>query len=60
MTKTVDCLESYILIVQYNDKIEQFFLNNGEKEQICGSDTMVRRHMVRGHNDQIYFVETQG
>ena len=48
-----------IAIMQYSDCIVSASLNDrsGWKE-LCSPSDMVRRHLVRGYKDQVYFAET--
>ena len=48
------------LIMQYNDMISSASLCNKEVHDYCDPTAMVRRHLVRGYNDQIYYGETSG
>ena len=50
-----------MLVMQYNDVIVSASLNNKNHWQEWNTRTaMVRRHLIRGYNDQIYFAETVG
>ena len=46
--------------MQYNDIIASASLNNKGWDEWCEPNAMVRRHLVRGYNDQIYYGETSG
>ena len=50
----------YIVIMQYNSCIVQLSLNKPIFKIICEPEAMVRRHMVRGYNEQVYFAESFG
>ena len=52
--------EQYMLIIQYNDTIVQASLNRNFFKMVCKPREMVRRHLVRGYNEVIYFAETTG
>ena len=48
--------------MQFNDIILSASLNDPKMNWIewCEPNAMVRRHLVRGYNEQIYFAETSG
>ena len=49
------------LIMQFNDVIASASLNKASDwTEWCEPNAMVRRHLVRGYNDQIYYGETSG
>ena len=48
------------LIMQFNDTIVSSSLNGSDWTEWCEPTAMVRRHPVRGYQDQVYFVETSG
>ena len=43
--------------MQFNDKIIAQPLNGGTRQTLTGPETMVRRHLVRGYSNAVYFVE---
>ena len=49
-----------MLIVQYNDCIVQASLNKPLFKVICEPEAMLRRHMVRGYNELIFYAESSG
>ena len=49
-----------MLIIQFNDSIVQASLNRNFFKLVCQPDTMIRRHLVRGYNEKIFFAETSG
>ena len=60
ITKKLGSCNYYALIVQFNDCIAQASLNLHTFEIICEPEDMVRRHMIRGYNDKIFFAESSG
>ena len=60
ITKKLGSCNYYALIVQFNDCIAQASLNLNTFEIICEPEDMVRRHMIRGYNDKIFFAESSG
>ena len=46
--------------MQYNDCIVQASLNKQIFKIISLPEAMLRRHIVRGYNEKIFFAETQG
>ena len=50
----------YMVILQFDDSIVQASLNSNTFEVICEPESMIRRHLVRGYNEKIFFAETQG
>ena len=49
-----------MLIIQFDDCIVQASLNKNMFKVICKPEAMVRRHVVRGYNEKVYFAETSG
>lgn len=49
-----------MLIIQFNDCIVQASLNRNFFKVICHPETMIRRHLVRGYNEKIFFAESSG
>ena len=49
-----------MLILQFNDCIVQTSLNRSMFKIICKPKAMVRRHLVRGYNEKVYFAESMG
>ena len=49
-----------MIILQFDDSIVQASLNLNSFEVICEPESMIRRHLVRGYNEKIFFAETQG
>ena len=47
-----------MLLIQYNDTIVQASLNENFFEVITEPEQMLRRHIVRGYNEKLYFCET--
>merc|ERR1712060_521537 len=63
LTKKIGSQKHFTLVMQFNDIIASSPLNETKEikwEQWCEKDIMVRRHLVRGHNEQLYFVENRG
>ena len=50
----------YVLVMQFNDCIIQGCLNDQSLKFICKPHTMMKRHIVRGYNEKIFFAERQG
>ena len=47
--------------MQFNDVLASASLNETTNwKEECEPNSMVRRHIVRGFNEQIYFAETTG
>lgn len=49
-----------MFIIQLNDCIVKASLNKSKFEIISSPEQMVRRHMVRGYNEKIFFAESHG
>lgn len=49
-----------MLIIQFNDCIVQASLNDKIFKVISQPEAMLRRHMIRGYNEKIFFAETAG
>ena len=49
-----------MLLIQYNDTIVQASLNDNIFELIVEPEQMLRRHIVRGYNEKLYYCETSG
>ena len=61
LTKEIASFVQFSLIIQFNDSIFSISLNNKiDWKQQCEPNSMVRRHLVRGYNDQVFFGETSG
>ena len=60
ITQCLSGVEQYMLIIQFNDCIVQASLNKKIFKVICQPEAMVRRHLVRGYNEKVYFAETSG
>ena len=60
ITKTLDKYEQYVLLIQYNDCLVQTSLNKNIFKIICEPEAMIRRHLVRGYNEKIFYAESQG
>lgn len=60
MTNSLGSVEQYMLIIQFNDCIVEASLNNRTFKVICEPEAMIRRHLVRGYNEKIFFAETSG
>ena len=53
--------QQFSLIMQFNDIIVSASLSAKDHwVEWCQPTSMVRRHLVRGYNDQIYYAETSG
>ena len=61
VTKKIGSYEQYTLIMQFNDIICSASLNEKKDwQEWCEPTSMVKRHLVRGYNEQVYFAETSG
>ena len=64
LTKKIYSQISYVLIIQYKDKISRITLNtdiaDATKEILCDSSEMSRLTMQRGSNNKVYYVKTKG
>ena len=60
ITKTLGSYEQYMLIIQYNDCIVQASLNKKIFKVISEPEAMLRRHVVRGYNERVFYAETSG
>ena len=49
-----------MLIIQFNNSIVEASLNRNYFKLICSAETMIRRHLVRGYNEKIYYGERSG
>ena len=49
-----------MIIMQFNDCIVQTSLNKEIFKVICEPAAMLRRHMVRGYNEKIFYAESAG
>ena len=49
-----------MFIIQFNDCIVQASLNKKIFKVICEPEAMVRRHLVRGYNERVFFAESSG
>ena len=49
-----------MVIMQFNDSIVMNSLNRTKFEIICKPEAMVRRHMVRGYDEKVYYCESHG
>ena len=53
--------QQFLFVIQYNSGIVSLSLNDRKKiSLLCDARFMVRRHLVRGHCDQIYYAESSG
>ena len=46
--------------MQFNDIIVSASLNSSSWKEWCEPTAMVKRHLIRGYQDQVYFSETSG
>ena len=54
-------MAQFMMIIQYNDSIVSASLNDKNNfDEICGSQAMLRRHLIRGYNDKIFYAESTG
>ena len=60
MSKRLGSVDQYMLIIQFDDCIVESSLNNRTFKVICSAEAMIRRHLVRGYNEKIFFAETSG
>ena len=60
ITKPYGSYEQYMLIIQFNDCIVQASLNKSIFKIICQPSAMIRRHLVRGYNEKIFYAEVSG
>lgn len=49
-----------MLIIQFNDCIVQASYNKKIFKVICEPEAMLRRHLVRGYNEKVFFAESSG
>ena len=49
-----------MVIIQFNDCIVQASLNKKTFKVICQPEAMLRRHLVRGYNEKVFFAESSG
>lgn len=49
-----------MLIIQFNDCIVMASLNKKIFKVIVQPEAMVRRHLVRGYNEKVFFAESVG
>ena len=49
-----------MLLIQFNDTIVQASLNKNFFELIAEPEQMLRRHLVRGYNEKVYYCESSG
>ena len=52
--------QQFIVIIQFNDSIAYVSLNSHKMQIISNSKEMVRRHMVRGYDEKIFYCESNG
>ncbi len=52
--------EEYMLIIQFNDSIVQASLNSNFFKLVSQPKDMIRRHLVRGYNEKVFFAESIG
>ena len=60
LTKTLGSFDQFMFIVQFNDCIVQASLEKTQFKIICEPEAMVRRHLVRGYNEKVFFAESSG
>lgn len=60
ISKTKGTYQQCMLILQFNDSIVQASLNKASFKVICEPEKMLRRHMIRGYNEKIFFAESSG
>ena len=60
ITKTLGSYEQYMLILQFNDCIVQASLNRNFFKLVCPPESMVRRHLVRGYSEKVFYAERSG
>lgn len=60
ITQKLSGVEQYMLIIQFNDCIVQASFNEAIFKVICRPDNMIRRHMIRGYNEKVYFAQSHG
>ena len=52
--------QQYMVIIQFNDSMAYVSLNSSKMQVISKSKEMVRRHMVRGYDEKIFYCENNG
>ena len=54
-------LTQFMFVIQYNDCVVTASLNDKKNfvEQ-CGPQAMLRRHLIRGYSDRVFYAETSG
>ena len=51
----------FIMVIQYNDSIATASLTDKHNfQEICGPQAMLRRHLIRGYHDRVFYAETTG
>lgn len=60
ITQRLSGVEQYMLIIQFNDCIVMASLNKKIFKVIVQPEAMVRRHLVRGYNEKVFFAESVG
>ena len=48
------------LIMQFNDVVVSSSLNENKWQEWCVASDMVKRHLVRGYQEQVYYAESSG
>ena len=60
ITQKLGSKQQYMFIVQFNDCIVQASLNEPIFKVICEPEAMIRRHLVRGYSEKIFYAESSG
>ena len=60
ITEEIDGYQQFMVIIQFNDCIMAASLNTHKLQIICQSEAMIRKHMVRGYFEKIFYCESHG
>ena len=51
----------FTMIIQYNDSIATASLTDKKDfREVCGAQAMLRRHLIRGYSDRVFYAESTG
>ena len=54
-------MTQFTFVLQYNDCIVTASLNDKQHfEEQCGAQAMLRRHLIRGYHERVFFAESSG
>lgn len=60
ITKTLGSCDHYMFIIQFDDCIVKASINEDIFKIVCKPEDMIRRHLIRGYNEKIFYAESQG